>query len=144
MEEHFHLSLLDLAANSVRGSSPRWVLRIDVEALALQLYGSKAFHDRGERKICRVCIQAGTLSRIVAIRAQRHALIWSEMPDTGGWIVQAKGGLEEDGEEGGFEGVGRGRLGKWPRFFRYAWDPYVYRDDDRPIDGGYNLRFNDL
>ncbi|KAL5389962.1 hypothetical protein DPSP01_002021 [Paraphaeosphaeria sporulosa] len=36
-----------LAKYGVRGSSPRyeWILRIDVEALALQLYGTRAFHD---------------------------------------------------------------------------------------------------
>ena len=36
-----------LAAHGVRGSSPRydWILRIDVEALALKLYRTRAFHD---------------------------------------------------------------------------------------------------
>lgn len=36
-----------LAAHSVRSVSPRyeWILRTDVEALALQLYGTRAFHD---------------------------------------------------------------------------------------------------
>lgn len=35
-----------MASPHVRGSGPNspWVLRIDVEAMALQLYGTRAFH----------------------------------------------------------------------------------------------------
>jgi hypothetical protein len=40
-----------LAANRVRSTGPRyeWILRIDVEALAFRLYGTRAFHDTQSR-----------------------------------------------------------------------------------------------
>jgi hypothetical protein len=40
-----------LAANNVRSTGPRyeWILRIDVEALAFRLYGTRAFHDTQSR-----------------------------------------------------------------------------------------------
>ncbi|KAJ4296410.1 hypothetical protein N0V90_006455 [Kalmusia sp. IMI 367209] len=54
-----------LAAHNVRGAGHKWdwVLRVDVETLALKLYGTRAFHDTtslGLYTPCKICKLAGT------------------------------------------------------------------------------------
>ncbi|KAJ4986879.1 hypothetical protein SVAN01_07557, partial [Stagonosporopsis vannaccii] len=47
VERQYHISIPTIAASPrIRGPGPNspWVLRIDVEAMALQLYGTRAFH----------------------------------------------------------------------------------------------------
>ncbi|KAF1956236.1 hypothetical protein CC80DRAFT_516468 [Byssothecium circinans] len=53
-----------LSVNKIRGSpNYEWILRIDVEALALKLYGTRSFHHSrlpGEKaRPCDICLQAG-------------------------------------------------------------------------------------
>ncbi|KAF2032580.1 hypothetical protein EK21DRAFT_60673 [Setomelanomma holmii] len=58
--KQYHISEATVRSSPALRSIPNavWVLRIDVEALALQLYGTRAFHDvRGEQpgKPCTIC-----------------------------------------------------------------------------------------
>lgn len=58
VQYQYHIMDPDLlAAHNVRGSSLRydWVLRIDVEALALKLYGTRAFHDTRSDRFSKPC-----------------------------------------------------------------------------------------
>ncbi|KAF2661444.1 hypothetical protein K491DRAFT_570663, partial [Lophiostoma macrostomum CBS 122681] len=54
VEERFHLSRFDLTNQRIRGSST-WVLKVDIDALALRLYGSKAFHDKSYSAVVQPC-----------------------------------------------------------------------------------------
>jgi hypothetical protein len=130
VEEQLHLSLIDLTENKIRGQS-KFVLRVDVEALALRLYGTKLFHDvRGQRRPCRTCLEAGTLSRITAQQAQREAKTRAAEPGTNGWIVKGRpAGPSEDPESGDV----------WVKYLSYPKDLYFYQDDG--FNAGYQLRF---
>jgi hypothetical protein len=131
VEEQFHLSRLDLWAHQVRAGQ-NFVLRIDVEALALRLYGSKMFHDpRGQRQLCRACLRAGTLSRIMMLRAHREAMMWVTEPGTDGWIVRRRPGATSELSESG---------DVWFRYLSYRKDLYFYPDDG--FNAGYQLRFS--
>lgn len=129
VEEQFHLSSFDLAEYRVRRHGS-FLLKIDVEALVLHFYGTKLFHDpRGERRLCRICLQSGTLSRIMAQRTQREP---ATVPGTDGWIGTRvpTGSSAQPGSES-----------VWFRLLshRNLNDLYFYRDDG--LDAGYQLRF---
>jgi hypothetical protein len=121
---------MELGANRVRGS-PTSVLRVDVEALALRVYGTKRYHDLlGQRQPCGICLQAGTLARIMALRAQRESQIWLSEPNTDGWIVTQRGSQIEQSNY------------KWFQYISYRKDLYLYKDDE--FQGGYHLRSRNL
>ncbi|KAF2637087.1 hypothetical protein P280DRAFT_472606 [Massarina eburnea CBS 473.64] len=57
-----------LRANNVRGSAQyEWILRIDVEALALKVYGTRAFHHarrHEEARPCDICLRIGIVTEV--------------------------------------------------------------------------------
>jgi hypothetical protein len=130
VEEQFHLSGIDLTENEVRYNGS-FLLKIDVEAVVLRFYGTKVFHDlRGERRLCRICVGVGTLSRIMAQRTQREAMTWATVPGTDGWIAT----------RWPTEYPVHPRSGNvWFRLLNHRNDLYFYRDDG--LDAGYQLRF---
>ncbi|EUC39993.1 hypothetical protein COCMIDRAFT_41605 [Bipolaris oryzae ATCC 44560] len=55
VERQYHLSPSTLASNRIRGNRSLWVLRVDVEALAFQLYHTRGFHDAHPEQFDRPC-----------------------------------------------------------------------------------------
>jgi len=67
IQEQYHIEAQTLIDRNVRCSGPRleWILRMDVEALAVELYGTRAFHSINPyvtKRQCRICngLQAAT------------------------------------------------------------------------------------
>ncbi|KAF2746545.1 hypothetical protein M011DRAFT_404154 [Sporormia fimetaria CBS 119925] len=121
--QQFHMSLTDLTVHQVRGT-PTYVLRVDVDALAMRLYGTKRYHDiRGTRGFCDRCSQAGTLQRIARQREEQRSQFWVPVHGTDGWVATPTVQLPTNR--------------RWPRYINYRRDLYLYRDDDGP--GGYHL-----
>lgn len=141
VEEQYHISRSELLAHNVHGAKV-WVLRADVENLALEFYGTKTFHDhRGERQQCAICLKKGTLARIMRVREQREAQSWQPLEGTGGWIVERKRQGDEDEmdvDEEQEEGESRKKKIKWVRYHAYLKNLYLYREDE--FDAGYNLQ----
>jgi hypothetical protein len=118
--------MYDLGANRVRGND-LWALRVDVERLALSLYGSKAFHDlRGERQLCMVCVRAGTLNRTMQLRSQERSEVWAGVPDTSGWLARRRMTDVEPREP----------ANRWFKLLRYHHDQHLY-EADVFFDSGY-------
>lgn len=121
---------MELTENKVRGDV-QWVLRTDVEALVLRFYGTKTFHDkRGQRQYCKICAKAGTLARIMALRAQREAQIWEPVPGSRGRLVKRKTEHLHPGDQ---------QSSTWARYLDYHEDHYLYKPED--FKGGYHLQF---
>lgn len=55
VERQYHLSPSALASNRIRGNRSPWVLRVDVEAFALELYRTREFHDAHPEQFDRPC-----------------------------------------------------------------------------------------
>ncbi|KAF2274573.1 uncharacterized protein EI97DRAFT_102739 [Westerdykella ornata] len=122
--EQFHLSGTDLSANGVRGFPP-FVLRVDVEALVLRLYGTKQYHDiQGQRRLCNICVRAGTIARTVALRAARQSRVWDIEPSEG-WLAREKIPRTQNSR----------RDYNWFDYLEYRRDPYLYKEED--VEGNY-------
>jgi hypothetical protein len=73
VEKLYHLSEFDIQSNNIRGTEYGWALRVDIEALALRLYGTREFHSvtpKDEGAVCAICERSDSLGRIMAIRSQ--------------------------------------------------------------------------
>ena len=132
VEERFHFSRFDLTHYRVRGSTT-WVLGVDADALAIQLYGSKVVHNKpfsGRAQPCQKCLEVGTLARIAHLRRARDSQAWSADADPTGTIVtrrpDRKTGMTRPSPD-------------WVAFFRYQTNEYLYDGAD-DLESGYLLR----
>lgn len=136
VEKHFHISRVDLAAYQIHLIST-WVLKVDIEGLAIELYGTKAFHEiqaqRPHTQPCPICIRSGTLARIMRLRAQRLTHVRQPIPHTNGWLLTPRPDNSSQGPRPSY---------RWPKLLRYHNDNYLYEDEE--VDVGYNLRSRDL
>ncbi|KAF2018567.1 hypothetical protein BU24DRAFT_99721 [Aaosphaeria arxii CBS 175.79] len=129
VEAQFHLSWMDLMKAGVR-ATPRfftWLLRCDVEALALRLYGTRAFHNTSGsmNEVCSICTKAGTLQRIMRMRNGNDSEDDYEQDDVDAfdsWI------LRDDYDQ--HRGSRRGKKTRWVKYLQYYSDAYNYRPED--------------
>ncbi|ORY07785.1 hypothetical protein BCR34DRAFT_489165, partial [Clohesyomyces aquaticus] len=69
IEQQYHLSEFDLQRAPIRGTPGyAWTLRVDVEALALDLYGTKEFHAPTPEEQGKPCVICQRARRLEAIR----------------------------------------------------------------------------
>jgi hypothetical protein len=151
VEEQFHISRPELTAHRVRGRGD-WVLRIDIELLALQLYGTRVFHNvQGGPNLCPICSQFGRLQQLVQLHHERHAESWGILPNTDGWVVTRihAGAPEQDDvpmqnaeTEVNHDTAHPRQISNWPQYWRYRQNIYLY--DDNESHCVYNLRFLSL